>query len=229
MRQKTPPPTVLVLVRHGVTPTTGKELPEAGPGPSLTGTGREQAERAGDHVSAWRPSLPPLHAVYASPMRRAQETAAVVAAALHLEVTEAAGLADCDTGEWAGAKLADLSRKAEWPSVLHHPSGFRFPGGEALAGMQARVVATVRALLERHVGQTVVAVSHADPIKSVLADAMGMHLDLFQRLVVGPASVSAISYSPTGPTVMFANWLPPPPPPPPTPSARTGRAARRTH
>ncbi len=227
MRQKTAPPTVLVLVRHGVTPTTGKELPEAGPGPSLTSTGREQAEQAGGHIRAWRPSLPPMQAVYASPMRRAQETAAVVAAALDLEVTEAAGLADCDTGEWAGGKLADLSRKAEWSTVVHHPSGFRFPGGETLAGMQARAVATVRGLLERHAGQTVVAVSHADPIKSVLADAMGMHLDLFQRLVVGPASVSAISYSPTGPTVMFANWAPPPPPPAPSP--RAGRAARRPH
>ncbi len=204
---------MVVLVRHGVTPTTGRELPEAGPGPALTGTGRSQAQAAAEHICAWRPSLPALEAVYASPMLRAAETAGIVAGALGLSVTTEGDLADCDTGEWAGGDLRQLSRKPEWQEVVRHPSGFRFPGGETMAGMSSRVLGAVRGLAARHAGQAVVAVSHADPIKAVLADALGMHLDLFQRVVVSPASVSAVSYTPEGPTVMFANWSPPPTPP----------------
>ena len=93
----------------------------------------------------------------------------------------------------------------EWATVQRYPSGFRFPGGESFSGMQARMVATVADLRVRHRGETIVAVSHADPIKAVVADALGTHLDLFQRIVISPCSVTAISYGPTGPIVLAVN------------------------
>ncbi|MGH9106889.1 MAG: histidine phosphatase family protein [Acidimicrobiales bacterium] len=208
-RPKPPEPTVVLFVRHGLTPTTGKEMPEAGAGPSLSEEGRRQAEDAGRHIADWRPSLPPLGALYTSPLTRARETAAIVGKALDLAPVENRGLADVDAGEWAGTPLKELAKLPEWPTVVHYPSGFRFPGGEHLSQMHGRVVGTVRDLVESHAGQAVVVVSHADPIKAVLADALGAHLDLFQRVVVSPASVSAVSYARAGPSVLLVNWTRP--------------------
>jgi probable phosphoglycerate mutase len=133
----------------------------------------------------------------------------VLSKALGLPVTEDPRLVDCDAGEWAGVPLNELAKKPEWTTVVNYPSGFRFPGGESIPEMYCRVVGTVRALAEQHPGQAVVVVSHADPIKAVLADAMGVHLDLFQRVNVSPASVSAISYAEPFPTVMLVNWTVP--------------------
>lgn len=193
-------------MRHGPTPTTGTELPEPGLGPSLSEEGRDQADQAGQHIAERRPSLPPLVALYSSPLQRARETAAILGKVLDLSPTEVPGLADTDTGEWAGTPLKQLARKPEWPAVLHFPSGFRFPGGESVTGMYTRVVTTVKGLVEAHCGQAFVVVSHADPIKAVLAEALGLHLDLFQRVVVSPASVSVVSYSGAGPSVLLTNW-----------------------
>jgi probable phosphomutase (TIGR03848 family) len=209
-RPRHAPDTLLVLVRHGITPTTGKELPEGGPGPSLTEHGLVQADQAGHHIASWRKHWPPLHALYTSPMRRARETAGALAKVLDLEVEEVPDLADCNVGDWAGQELKQLAKKPEWATVVQHPSGFSFPGGEPLAAMAARVVAAARGLAGKHPGQTVIAVSHADPIKAVLADALGMHLDMFQRIMVAPASVSVISYSQAGARVLEANWAPGP-------------------
>ncbi|MDQ6840639.1 MAG: histidine phosphatase family protein, partial [Actinomycetota bacterium] len=125
--------------------------------------------------------------------------------ALGQRVSVNRGLVECDFGEWTGAELKDLARKPEWATVQRYPSGFRFPGGESFTAMQARIVDTVATLVSRHRGGTVIAVSHADPIKAVVADALGTHLDLFQRIVVSPCSVTAISYAPTGPTVLAVN------------------------
>ena len=209
MRRKPPPPTVVLLVRHGLTPTTGKEMPEAGPGPSLTDEGRRQVEEAARHVLEWRPNLPPLGALYSSPLQRTRETASILGKTLDLELVEKPGLADCDAGEWAGTALKQLARQPEWATVMHYPSGFRFPGGESILEMQSRVVGTIKELVAAHPGQAVIVASHADPIKAVLADALGLHLDLFQRIVVAPASVSAVSYSTTGPNVLLTNWTRP--------------------
>ena len=115
------------------------------------------------------------------------------------------GLLECDFGEWTGAELKKLMKLPEWTTVQRYPSGFRFPGGESFSGMQARMVATMADLRSRHRGETIVAVSHADPIKAVVADALGTHLDLFQRIVISPCSVTAISYGPTGPMVLAVN------------------------
>jgi broad specificity phosphatase PhoE len=181
-------------------------MPEPGPGPALSADGRKQAEEAGRHISSWLGTLPPIGALYCSPLTRTRETAGIVGKVLDLAPVERADLVDCNAGDWAGTPLKDLAKKPEWPTVMHYPSGFCFPGGEAIRDMQARMVATMHELVKAYPGQTVVAVSHADPIKSVLADALGVHLDLFQRIVVSPGSVSAISYGDPSPSVVLVNW-----------------------
>jgi probable phosphomutase (TIGR03848 family) len=200
---------MLLLVRHGLTPTTGRDLPEAGAGPGLTDAGKRQAEEAAQYIAEWRPALPPLAAIYASPLTRTRETAAVLAKALDIAPVENRDLVDCDTGEWAGAALKDLVKKPEWRTVVSYPSGFRFPGGESIRGMSDRIVGSVHTLVSAHPGQSLIVVSHADPIKAVVTDALGLHLDLFQRVFVAPASVSAISYGDISPRVMLVNWTGP--------------------
>lgn len=190
-----------MFVRHGRTPTTGQVLPGRARGLHLDDEGRAQAEAAGARLAA----LKRVDAVYASPLERARETATAIAGHLGLRVTTEKGLLECDFGEWTGAELKVLGRRPEWKVVQRHPSGFRFPGGESFAEMQARVVGTARRLAAAHPGGTIVAVSHADPIKAAVADAAGTHLDLFQRLVISPCSVTAIAYGATSPLVMTVN------------------------
>ncbi len=101
--------------------------------------------------------------------------------------------------------MKQLAKLPEWQTVQRYPSGFQFPGGESFVGMSSRIVDTLRDLCARHPRQTIVAVSHADPIKAAVADALGTHLDLFQRIVVSPCSVTAISYGPLGPVVLAVN------------------------
>jgi probable phosphomutase (TIGR03848 family) len=146
-----------------------------------------------------------LSAVYTSPLERTRETASAIAAALGLKVTVRRGLLECDFGEWTGAALKTLAKKPEWTTVQRYPSGFQFPGGESFSGMQTRMVETTAALVAEHRGEAIVAVSHADPIKAVVAAALGTHLDLFQRIVISPCSVTAISYGLAGPTVLAVN------------------------
>ncbi len=110
---------------------------------------------------------------------------------------------------------------------MHYPSGFCFPGGEAIRDMQARMVDAVHDLVNANPGKTVLVVSHADPIKSVLADALGVHLDLFQRIVVSPGSVSAISYGGTSPSVVLVNWTGPASRAPNLPAPGTKTEGRR--
>jgi probable phosphoglycerate mutase len=112
---------------------------------------------------------------------------------------------DCDFGEWTGEELKKLAKLPEWKIVQRYPSGFRFPGGESFEGMRARMSDTVAALCRRHPGETIVAVSHADPIKVAVSDALGAPLDLFQRIMISPCSVSAVSYHATGPVVLAVN------------------------
>jgi probable phosphoglycerate mutase len=207
-KPKASPSTLVLLVRHGTTPSTGQVLPGRAPGLHLADAGRQQAARLGDFLAAWAPSdgvRPRIAAVYASPLERSRETAAPVAAALGLRVRVDRGLIECDFGEWTGGSLKKLMKLPEWTRVQRYPSGFRFPGGESFSGMQARMVQALAVLRARHPGETIVAVSHADPIKAVVADALGTHLDLFQRIVISPCSVTAISYGALGPMVLAVN------------------------
>jgi len=202
-RTKTPPPapTVVLLVRHGQTPTTGKLLPGRAPGLHLADVGIEQAQRAAERIAA----LSTVDAIYASPLERARETAAPIAAARGLKTRIDKGLLECDFGDWTGAELKNLMKLPEWNTVQRYPSGFRFPGGESFTEMQNRITATLARLAAQHRGHTIVCVSHADPIKAAVAHAMGTHLDLFQRIVINPCSVSALFLSPGGPAVLTVN------------------------
>lgn len=200
-RRTPPPPTVVLLVRHGRTPTTGTHLPGRAPGLHLSEEGRAEAEATAARIAA----LPRVDALYSSPLERARETAAPIAKARGLKVVPHKGLLECDYGEWTGAELEELRKRPEWKVVQQYPSGFAFPGGETMAGMQRRFVDTLRSLAAAHPGGTVVAVAHADPIRAAIADALGSHLDQFQRIVVGTASVSAIAYGELGPAVLCVN------------------------
>lgn len=202
-RAKAPstPPTLVLLVRHGRTPTTGTSLPGRAPGLHLSDAGITQAEAVASRIA----KLDQVAAVYASPLERTRETAAPIGRAVGHRVRTNKGLLECDFGDWTGGSLKDLSKLPEWQTVQRYPSGFRFPNGESFTEMQQRTVSTVQRLATDHAGTTVVAVSHADPIKAVVAHALGTHLDLFQRIVVSPCSVSAILYTTTGPIVLAVN------------------------
>ncbi len=216
-------PTVVLLVRHGVTPTTGAVLPGRAPGLHLSDKGRAQADATAARIAVLaaggardgggggaggarhgRPQAAPV-AIYASPLERTRETAGPIARALGLRVRADRGLLECDFGEWTGAELKALARRPEWATVQRAPSLFRFPGGESFTDMQRRVTDALARLVARHPCETVVAVSHADPIKAALAMAAGTHLDLFQRLVVSPCSVSAVAYGTEGTHVLTVN------------------------
>jgi probable phosphoglycerate mutase len=197
---------VVLLVRHGRTPTTGSVLPGRAPGLHLSEEGQRQANAVAERIAAIAGSgaARPV-AVYASPLERTAETAKPIARLLGLRVRTDRGLLECDFGDWTGAKLNALAKRPEWSQVQRCPSGFRFPGGESFLEMQARITSAVARLIQLHPGGTVVAVSHADPIKAAVAAAAGTPLDLFQRLTVSPCSVSALAYSGTDPHVLTVN------------------------
>ncbi len=193
--------TLVLLVRHGLTPTTGRVLPGRAPGLHLSEDGRRQADAVAQRIAG----LPRVTAVYTSPLERARETATPIARARGLALRVERGLLECDFGAWTGKPLWRLARKPEWKIVQRHPSGFRFPDGESFTEMQARVTGTLARLVAHHRGETIVAVFHADPIKAALAHALGIHLDLFQRLTIAPASVTAVAYGDQGPVVLTVN------------------------
>lgn len=194
-------PTQVLFVRHGRTPTTGAVLPGRAPGLHLSDEGRAQAESAAARIATVRA----VAAVYASPMERTRETAAPIARAVGRRVRTEKGLLEADFGDWTGAELSRLRRRREWRAVQAHPSGFRFPGGESFSEVQARIVGATHRLVARHPGETIVLVSHADPIKAALNHALGAHLDTFQRIVVSPCSVSAVVYGDTSTVVLAVN------------------------
>lgn len=191
----------MVLVRHGQTPTTGSVLPGRAPGLHLADLGVSQADAVAERLG----TVERIDAVYASPLERTRETARPIAKARGLKVRADRGLIECDFGEWTGRSLRELGKLPEWSIVQRYPSGFRFPGGESFREMQARMTGALARLVERHRGGVIVAVSHADPIKAAVADALGTHLDLFQRVVVSPCSVTTVSYGAGGPVVLNVN------------------------
>ncbi len=212
-RTKTTPPapTLVLLVRHGQTPTTGKVLPGRAAGLHLAEAGRQQAQRAAERIA----QLTKVDAIYSSPLERARETAAPIAAALAVKQRAVKqrgvkaqidkGLVECDFGDWTGAELKALMKLPEWNTVQRAPSTFTFPNGESFTAMQNRIVGTIDRLRAKHPGGVVVCVSHADPIKAAVAHAMGTHIDLFQRIVISTCSVSAIAYGMGAPVVLTVN------------------------
>ena len=195
----------LLLLRHGRTPANvGAVLAGWSPDVHLDEVGQQQAAALAERL---RPI--PLAALIASPLERCQETAAQVAAGRDgLVVQTDARVGEVRYGDWTGRPLKELAREAMWKVVQQHPSAAVFPGadGEGLAQVQARAVAAVReydAAMEP--GAVYAICSHGDVIKAILADALGMHLDLFQRLVVEPCSVSVVTYTDTRPFVVRVN------------------------
>ncbi|WP_327151491.1 histidine phosphatase family protein [Nocardia sp. NBC_01329] len=196
----------VILLRHGVsTSNIGGTLAGRSSGVELTDRGGEQARAVADRLTGL-----PISRIVTSPLLRCQRTVSPLAAELGLEPVVDDRLAEVDYGEWTGRKIRDLLQEPLWQVVQRHASAAVFPGGEGLAQVQARAVSAIRehdrALAELHDGdQLWVACTHGDVIKSVLADALGIHLDGFQRIMVEPASLSVIRYTRTAPFVTRMN------------------------
>ena len=193
----------VILLRHGRTAANASgTLAGTRPVP-LDDTGQLQAKAAGERLAGL-----PLAAVVTSPLPRCQETLALALPEVTPQVD--ARLVECGYGEWEGQPLGKLAKDPLWKVVQQHPSAAVFPGGESMAAMSARAVAAVRdwdarVTAEHGTGALWLACSHGDVIKAILADALGVHLDAFQRIVVDPASVTVISYTPLRPFVVRVN------------------------
>jgi probable phosphoglycerate mutase len=196
------PSTTVLLVRHGLTATTGHVLPGRAPGLHLSESGKAQAQRVGERLGEL--TTRPV-AIYHSPLERARETAAPIAKALGVRARVDRGLNECDFGQWTGRRLSTLRTRPEWRLVQSAPSTFRFPDGESFTEMQIRIWTTIERLVATHRKGLLVLVSHADPIKAAVTYAQGVPLDLFQRTVISPCSVSAISLAGGVPTVLCVN------------------------
>jgi probable phosphoglycerate mutase len=182
---------LLLLLRHAVTDQTGGRLSGWTPGLHLSDAGREQARALAERLAPV-----PIDAVYSSPLERCQETAGAVAEPRGLKVDTLEDLGEVRYGAWTGRELKELVKEDLWRVVQRYPSGARFPDGESIYEMQVRAVSGVERLRAEHPGQTIAVCSHADVIKAVAAHYLGLHLDLFQRLEIGPASVTAFAFAP---------------------------------
>jgi probable phosphomutase (TIGR03848 family) len=199
--------TLVLVVRHGLTASTGTALTGWTPGISLDDRGRAQASAVGARLADV-----PIDAIISSPLDRCRETAEAIAGARQepppVQLDERVG--ECHYGDWTGQPLKRLAKEPLWRVVQAHPSAVRFPGqdGESMLGMQDRAVGAVRDWNERlGRGAVYVICSHGDVIKSILADSLGMHLDMCQRIQVDPCSLSVIRFTPLRPFVLRMNDL----------------------
>jgi len=192
--------TILLLIRHALTDFTGKRLSGSTPGIHLSAEGKAQAEHLAERVSTL-----PISALYTSPLERCMETALAIGARRALTVRALPELEEVGYGRWTGRPLAQLARTALWKKVQHSPSSVRFPGGETLGEVQRRAVTALDGIVERHPRATVAAVTHADVIRLTLAHYAGVHIDLFQRLIVSPSSVSAVVLGDRIPRILRIN------------------------
>ena len=196
----------VILLRHGrSTANTAATLAGRTPGVGLDETGMAQALALVDRLGAL-----PIAAIVSSPLQRCQETIYRLARTLEIEPTLDPRLLEVDYGEWTGRPISELLQEPMWKVVQQHPSAAIFPGGEGLANVQARAVSAVREH-DREIAARAgadrlwIACTHGDVIKSVLADALGTHLDGFQRIMTVPAAVSVIRYTEDRPFVFHMN------------------------
>jgi probable phosphomutase (TIGR03848 family) len=193
----------VLLLRHGRT-TSNATGELAGRRPAeLDDTGRAQVARAGERLRVL-----PLAGVVTSPLIRCRQTVELALPGAQPIVDD--GLIECGYGDWEGRPLKELAQEPLWKVVQQHPSAAIFPNGEAMAEMSARAVATIRRwdakMTAEHGPEAIwLACSHGDVIKAIIADALGLHLDEFQRIVADPASISVITYTPTRPFVVRVN------------------------
>lgn len=216
----------IILVRHGENDWV-KEHRLAGwlPGVHLNDNGRQQAAAAADRLAHL-----PIKAVYSSPLERCLETAVAIARPHGLPIFELAEVGEVRYGRWQGEAVKTLAQEKSWHAVQHYPSRFQFPQGEALREAQFRAIQALEKLAQAHTQELIVVVSHADLIKMVLAHYLGVHLDLFQRLVISPASVSVIALMENGAVhVLRVNDAGPLLPPETMPKAEEEAAPQAPH
>jgi probable phosphomutase (TIGR03848 family) len=195
--------TTVLLVRHGLTALTGPVLAGRTPGLHLDDRGQAQAAKLAQRLNGVG-----LTAIVSSPLERCQETAEAVAAGRGLPIETDPRLTECGYGDWTGQEMKKLVKDPLWKVVQTHPSAVTFPGaeGESMRAAQARAVDAVRAWnVTLGPAATWMACSHGDIIKAVVADALGMHLDAFQRIVIDPCSVTVIRYTDLRPFVVRVN------------------------
>ena len=192
--------TTLFLIRHGLTAVTGKTLYGRTPGVPLDERGRAQADALAERFAPLR-----LTAVYSSPLDRCVETVTPLADRYGLEVITREGLIEMDVGTWTGRPLAQARRTKMWKELIQRPSQFRFPDGESFADAQARALDEIHAIAKRHPRGRVAVGSHGDIIRMLVAHFSGAHLDLFQRTIADPASVSVVVVGDSGPHVLLVN------------------------
>ncbi len=190
----------LLLIRHALNDWVGERLAGWTPEVHLNDEGHAQAK-----ALVQRLAEVPLAAIYSSPLERALQTAQPLAEARGLEVEVRTALGEARYGDWTGRSLKGLKEEALWPVVQVHPSGVRFPGGESIPEVQARLVAEFAGIRDAHPGETVAVFSHSDPIKLAVAYYAGVPTDLFQRLTVSPASVTAFTFTQFGPRLICLN------------------------
>ena len=197
-----PPVITVVLVRHGrSSANTAGILAGRTPGVNLDEHGREQADAVAKRLAGTR-----FDRLISSPLDRCRQTVTPFSDVIGLPIEIEDRFAEVDYGDWSGRALKDLATEPLWRTVQQHASAAVFPGGEGLAGVSARAVAAIRDIrLAATSDETVLICSHGDVIKSILADALCMHLDSFQRIVVAPASISVIRYTPHRPFVERIN------------------------
>jgi probable phosphomutase (TIGR03848 family) len=191
----------LLLIRHAANDWADKRLAGWTPDVHLNTEGRLQAE-----ALAKRLADAPLDALYSSPLERTLETAQPLAESHGLIIQIREALGETQYGEWTGKSLEELKNEKLWPVVQVYPSGARFPGGESLREVQTRMVIELDAIRDAHPGQTVAIVSHSDPIKMAVAHYVGLSLDLFQRLTISPASLTALTFTSFGPRLILVNY-----------------------
>ena len=193
--------TILLLIRHGENNwVTTNRLAGRTPGVHLNERGQQQTQALSQRLAEQ-----PITAVYSSPLERCIETAQPVADALNLPVQITTGMLEADMGEWQGAELKELAKLPEWRTVQQNPSSFRFPAGESFVEMQARAIGALEQIRLAHPQEAVAVFSHSDVIRVCVAHFMGTPLDLFQRIMISTASVSAIAFHDGKPAVLFVN------------------------
>ncbi len=194
-------PTTVLLIRHAENEwVEGHKLAGRTPGVHLNDYGRQQARALGKRLADSK-----LNAVYASPLERTIETAQAIAQHQQLNIKTRPGLLEVDYGDWTGQAIKELYKQKSWPVIQFYPTGAGFPGGETMYEMQSRMVQEVNRLAAKHRGQTIALVGHADLIKAAVAHYLGVHFDLFQRLMISTASITAISFTHMGPRVLMVN------------------------
>lgn len=193
--------TQLLLIRHAVNDVMkAKRLAGWMPEVHINEEGQQQAKALADRLQHLQ-----IKAIYSSPLDRTCETAEPLARALGLDVYVRDGLGEVQYGDWTGKSLEELAKLDEWKIVQRYPSGMRFPGGETLRDMQNRIINELDAIARDHPRDIVAVFSHADVIKAALAHYLGTHLDLFQRIMIDPTSVSVVALTPYGPAVIRVN------------------------